>query len=424
MTRKTKRAVADARAKLATAFKAKAKSVNEKYIVPPKTTDFAIVYAPTESLYKELTEYQDPSTKELLTQELMKKHKVVICGPNTLSAYLQSLHMGFQSLKVQKGATEIYNHLKTITSRFGKHFDNIISLRKKLEEAMSVVDKFGTDARSITRTLESIKDPEQLEKAVQTENVEKFVDRQNKQIINFFFSKIANIRNHMEWNNKYNYPKSTRSIVDGSRHYSVNEERLPSVTTILKATESEEKKASLQAWKQRVGQKQAEIITREASSRGSSMHEYLEKFLLGKLNLDLLGDNTRERMMADQIIENGLRNKLDEIWGCEATLYYPGKYAGAADCVGVYENKETIIDFKQSNKPKKDEWIDDYYLQCAAYALAHNTVHGSNITQAVILLCTKDNMFQRFLIEGDRLKDYQNKFLEKVEQFYAQRRAN
>ena len=171
-----KRAIADARAKLATAFKAKAKSVNEKYIVPPKTTDFAIVYAPTESLYKELTEFQDPSTKELLTQELMKKYKVVICGPNTLSAYLQSLHMGFQSLKVQKGATEIYNHLKTISTRFGKHFDNIISLRKKLEEAMSVVDKFGTDARSITRTLESIKDPEQLEKAVQTENVEKFVD--------------------------------------------------------------------------------------------------------------------------------------------------------------------------------------------------------------------------------------------------------
>ena len=228
----------------------------------------------------------------------------------------------------------------------------------------------------------------------------------------------------MEWNNKYNYPKSTRSIVDGSRHYSVNEERLPSVTTILKATESEEKKASLQAWKQRVGHKQAAIITQEASSRGSSMHEYLEKFLLGKLNLDLLGDNTQEKMMADQIIENGLRNKLNEIWGCEATLYYPGKYAGAADCIGVYESKETIIDFKQSNKPKKDEWISEYYLQVSAYALAHDTVHGSNITQAVILLCTKDNMYQRFLIDGDRLKDYQNKFLEKVEQFKAQRRVN
>ena len=176
-----KKAVADARTKLASAFKAKAKSVMEKYIVPPKTSNFAIVYAPTESLYKELTEYQDPSTKELLTQELMKKYKIVICGPNTLSAYLQSLHMGFQSLKVQKGATEIYNHLKTISTRFAKHFDNVIVLRKKLEEAMNVVDKFGTDARSITRTLENIKDPEQVEKAVLTENVESFVER-NKQL--------------------------------------------------------------------------------------------------------------------------------------------------------------------------------------------------------------------------------------------------
>ena len=228
----------------------------------------------------------------------------------------------------------------------------------------------------------------------------------------------------MHWNNKFIYPKSTRSIVHGSRLYAVNEENLPSVTTILKATESEEKKAKLAAWKERVGHKQAEIISREATTRGSSMHNYLEKFLLGKLNMDLLGDNTHEKMMADQIIENGLRNKLNEIWGCEATLYYPGKYAGSADCVGVYENKQTIIDFKNSTKPKKDEWIDDYYLQCAAYSLAHNKVYGSKITQAVILLCTKDNIFQRFIVEGERLINYQNQFLEKVEQFYLQRMVN
>ena len=228
----------------------------------------------------------------------------------------------------------------------------------------------------------------------------------------------------MQWNNKFIYPKSTRSIVQGSRHYSVNDELLPSVTTILKATESEEKKVKLAEWKNRVGHKQAEIISREATSRGSSMHDYLEKFLLGKLNMDLLGDNTREKMMADQIIENGLRNKLSEIWGCEATLYYPSKFSGTADCIGVYENKETIIDFKQSNKPKKDEWIDDYYLQCAAYSLAHNKVYGSNITQAAILLCTKDNIFQRFIVEGERLINYQNQFMEKVEQFYSQRITN
>jgi DNA recombination protein RmuC len=178
-----KKAAADARTKLASAFRAKAKSVNEKYIVPPKTVDFAIVYAPTESLFSELTSYQDPSTKELLTQELMRKYKIVILGPNTLSAYLQSLHMGFQTLKVQKHATEIYDHLKTISTRFSKHFENVLVLRKKLEEAMGVVDTFGKDARSITRTLENIKDPEQVEIAAKKENVEKFVDH-SKQLKN------------------------------------------------------------------------------------------------------------------------------------------------------------------------------------------------------------------------------------------------
>jgi len=178
-----KKAQADARTKLARAFRDKAKSVNEKYIVPPKSTDFAIVYAPTESLFSELSSYQDPSTKELLTQELMKKYKVVILGPNTLSAYLQSLHMGFQTLKVQKHATEIYDHLRNISTRFSKHFDNVLVLRKKLEEAMGVVDTFGKEARSITRTLENIKDPEQVEIATKTENVEKFVDH-SKQLKN------------------------------------------------------------------------------------------------------------------------------------------------------------------------------------------------------------------------------------------------
>ena len=127
---KDKAAIADAKDKLASAFRVKAKKVNEKYIVPPKTTDFAIVYAPTESLFSELTSYRDPSSKELLTQELMRKHKITISGPNTLSAYMQSLHMGFQTLKVQKHATQIYDDLKNITTRFSKHFENVKILRK------------------------------------------------------------------------------------------------------------------------------------------------------------------------------------------------------------------------------------------------------------------------------------------------------
>ena len=124
------------------------------------STDFAIVYVPTEGLYAELSSYRDPKTKELLLEELRKKYKITIAGPNTLCAIIQAYHLGFQTLKVQKHATEIYDHLRNITTRFYRHFENVKVLRKKLEEAMSVVDSFGKDARSINRTLDNIKNPD------------------------------------------------------------------------------------------------------------------------------------------------------------------------------------------------------------------------------------------------------------------------
>ena len=169
---KDKEALAEARNDLAAAFRTKAKKVSEKYIMPPKTTDFAIIYAPTEGLYAELASYRDPKTKELLMEELRTKYKITVSGPNTLCAILQAYHLGFQTLKVQKHATQIHNDLKNITTRFTKHFDGIKGLRKKLEEAMKVTDDFGRDARSIMRTIENIKDPEQVEKAIK-EDIDK-----------------------------------------------------------------------------------------------------------------------------------------------------------------------------------------------------------------------------------------------------------
>ena len=169
---KDKEALADARKDLAAAFRNKAKAVSSKYIAPPKTTDFAIVYAPTEGLFAELSSYRDPKTKELLLQELRTKYKITIAGPNTLSALLQSYHLGFQTLKVQQHATQIYSDLRNISSRFEKHFDGIKDLRKKLEQAMSVTDGFGRDARSIMNTLGNIKDPEQVKETL-IENPEK-----------------------------------------------------------------------------------------------------------------------------------------------------------------------------------------------------------------------------------------------------------
>ena len=219
----------------------------------------------------------------------------------------------------------------------------------------------------------------------------------------------------MKLNFKFNYPKSIRAYHNGQRLYDVNSEKLPSVTTILNATKSEREKAKLEEWRKRVGAKAADLISKQALSRGSSMHDFLEKFILNQLNLDLLGDNSLEKQMADQIIENGLRNDLSEVYGVEATLYYPGKYAGAADLLGVYMGKETILDFKTGTKPRRDEWNDEYYLQLGAYSLAHNKVYGTNINQGIILLCTKDLMFQRFIVDAERLKDCQKRFLDRVE---------
>jgi len=222
----------------------------------------------------------------------------------------------------------------------------------------------------------------------------------------------------MKWNNnKFIYPKSNRSIEDGLRKYLFGNEKLPGVTSILQATKSEEDKASLELWKERVGHKEANKIKNEASSRGTSMHSYIEDFLKGRINESFFESNEQYKNMAKEIIDKGIKGKLEEIYGIETTLYYPEKYAGTADLVGVYQGQQSIIDFKQSNKPKKIDYIQDYFLQLGAYTLAHNVVYESNITSGIILLCTVDNLFQDFKIEGPELLMYQNLFLGRLKKF-------
>ena len=222
----------------------------------------------------------------------------------------------------------------------------------------------------------------------------------------------------MKWKNKFNYPKSTRSIEDGYRKYFLGEEKLPSVTTILSATKSEEEKAALANWRERVGFKEANRIKTEASSRGTSMHSYIEDYLRGRINESFFESNEQYKNMAKEIIEKGIDNKLDEIYGIEETLYYPEQYAGTADLIGVYQGNDVVIDFKQSNKPKKTDYIQDYFLQLGAYTLAHDVVYGTKMKAGIILLCTKDILFQEFKIEGAELEMYQNLFLGRVKKFY------
>ena len=222
----------------------------------------------------------------------------------------------------------------------------------------------------------------------------------------------------MKWNKRFTYPKSSRSLVMGQRHYEIDTDKLPSVTTIISQTQDKEKQEALAAWKAKVGEIEAERVKNVAASRGTAMHSILEHYLEKNNILDLTETGQEAHKMANKIIEEGFPD-LEEIWGSEVTVYYPGLYAGATDLVGIYMGRDSIIDFKQSNKPKKAEWITDYKLQMVAYAMAHNYVYRTDIDQGVILMCTPDLFFQRFIINGREFRELKLEWLKRIDAFYA-----
>jgi len=219
---------------------------------------------------------------------------------------------------------------------------------------------------------------------------------------------------------RYVYPKSTRESIKGLRHYTVEgeEQKLPSVTTVISRTQSREKTESLKRWKEKVGEKRAEEIKNEAANRGTAMHKYLEDLILGQRSMDLTTTGQEAQKMAEIIADRGL-NRCSDIYGVEAVLYYPGLYAGSCDLIGKIDDKVSIIDFKQTNKPKQREWIEDYFLQMAAYGMAHDAVYNTQIEQGVILMCSKDGYFQEFVIEGKEFREAKYAFLKRLDQFYG-----
>ena len=221
----------------------------------------------------------------------------------------------------------------------------------------------------------------------------------------------------MKWNQRFIYPKSSRSLVMGRRHYEIGNDKLPSVTTILSQTQSDEKRKSLANWQARVGQHRADRIRDLSAMRGTSMHTYLEGYIKNQRHLDLTALGQEAGRMADVIIGSGL-GELEEVWGTEVTIHYPGLYAGQTDVVGIYNGRESIIDFKQTNKPKQREWIEDYFIQLAAYAMAHNYVYDTKIQSGIILMCSKDCFFQKFEVSDKEFQGYMHAFLKKIDQYY------
>ena len=221
---------------------------------------------------------------------------------------------------------------------------------------------------------------------------------------------------------RYNYEPIGRKTIEGKRHYSTPDgSAVPSVTTILDATKPEEKKQALRNWKKRVGEKKAQQIVTEAAGRGTRMHKWLEDYVMTGV-MGEPGSNPYSKQshrMAQLILEHGLVN-ADEYWGTEVPLYYSGLYAGTTDCVGLHNGTAAIMDFKQTNKPKKTEWIEDYFLQLCAYSHAHNQMFGTEINKGVILMCSKDYQYQEWILEGEAFNHYSNIWWDRVAQYYEQ----
>ena len=229
------------------------------------------------------------------------------------------------------------------------------------------------------------------------------------------FHNIGKEKN-MKKSNKYNYIEG-KQITDeesGTRVYEVNNYRLPSVTTILGATKNQQ---FLKEWKAKVGEQEAERIKNLSSRRGTAMHKFLEHYVTGVGYDDLTEIGQKAKTMADKIVEVGLA-PVSEYYGSEVTLHYPGLYAGSTDLVCLHNDMETIVDFKQANRPKKKEWIEDYYLQIAAYAMAHDYVYQSQIRQGVIMVCTPDLYYQEFRITDHELRTWKHRFLKRLDMYH------
>ena len=220
----------------------------------------------------------------------------------------------------------------------------------------------------------------------------------------------------MKKNTKYSYVPGQRFEHHGSRTYDFDGKRLPSVTTVLAQTKDQ---SYITRWKEKVGEQEAARIKNYSSKRGTSMHKFLEKHIAGTGYDDLSSIGKEAKPMAEKIIEIGL-TPITEYYGSEVMLHYPGLYGGATDLVCMHNDKETIIDFKQSNRPKQKDWIEDYFIQIAAYAMAHDYIYRSNIEQGIIMVCTPDLYYQEFKFSGADLREWKWKWLKRLDKYYKE----
>lgn len=217
-------------------------------------------------------------------------------------------------------------------------------------------------------------------------------------------------------NPRYDYQPLKRINSGGRLYVTPNGSSVPSVTTVLSATAD---KTALIAWRARVGDAEADRITKESTNLGTLVHKHVENYIIG---LDRPAGSNQihsiARSMSDLIIDNGLKD-VDEVWGMEANLYSPNLYAGTTDLVGLYRRRPSIMDHKTTKKMKKAEWLEDYFIQTCAYAIAHNELYGTDIKQGVLFMVSREFEYSTFVIEGAQFDHYCNLWLQRLDHYYT-----
>ena len=219
---------------------------------------------------------------------------------------------------------------------------------------------------------------------------------------------------------KYSYPNLERVEENEMRFYrDSNNDLVPSVTTVLDATGD---KSGITQWRRKVGPAQADAIVQESTLIGSAVHEAIENYLLGKSWSNFTEDRNGflAKSISSKFISSCL-NGIDEVWGLESGLILDGLYAGTADCIGVYKGLPAIIDFKTAKKLKRKDWIEDYFLQCSAYANAHNVMFETSINDLVILMVDRDLLFKEFHIKKDEFSLYTDRWKKRLIKFHNRR---
>ena len=214
---------------------------------------------------------------------------------------------------------------------------------------------------------------------------------------------------------KSSMPELKVHNIGGMRWYEAPDgNKYPSITSVL--SKRPDKQEGLQKWRKKIGEAQANIVSGKAARRGTAFHNICEDYLNGVEDITHHKDKNFVAYCMFGEMKSHLDDKIKEVVLQEQTMYSSKyKVAGRCDFIGVYNNTLAVVDFKTTTTPKKEEWIEDYFVQCTAYASMYEEHTGDSIEDIVIMMVAEDGQVQIF---EKKTKDFLPTLEQYMDNFY------